>query len=132
MILVTVYKQSNYPVNARKVGKAVKETLKKQGIVSDSEVSVALLGREEVAKLAKKHLEEPINIAKDHPVLSFLSSEVERFFVFPPDGKIHLGEIVISYHQALETAKKTGRLLDEVVVELAVHGATHLVGIHHE
>ncbi len=132
MISVSVYKQSNYPVSAKKVRAALRKLLEKEGIVSESEVSVAVVGRKKVTSLVQKYFTEPPNLASSHPVLSFPASETKKPFIYPPDGKIHLGEIVISYPQAVELAKKKGKLLDEVVCELAKHGALHLLGRHHE
>jgi ssRNA-specific RNase YbeY (16S rRNA maturation enzyme) len=45
---------------------------------------------------------------------------------------MHLGEIVISFPFVVEEARENGKLIDDVAVSLAEHGALHLVGIHHD
>jgi probable rRNA maturation factor len=132
MIKVSVYKQSNYPVNVKKLREVMTETFERNGMISDSEVSVAIVGEKKMMEFGQKYLKEDSLQARQHPVLSFPDSEIQGFFVFPPDGKIHLGEVVISYPKAVEEARKRGKLVEEVILELAKHGALHLVGIHHD
>ena len=131
MISISVYKQSNYPVSPKKIKDSVKTIFVENGIVSDAEVSVAIVSDKEIEKLANKYLGEYGAEAKDHPVLSFPTGEITKPFVFP-DSTLHLGEIVISFHWVIRESKKTGKLVDEIACELAVHGALHLVGIHHD
>ncbi len=128
MIQVTVSKESNFPVKAEKIKEIVKKTLGDNGIVSDSEVSVAIVHRKKMQEYVDKYYDDH----DDHPVLSFPSNEVEGQFVFPPDGKMHLGEIVVSYDWCTDESNKTGKLVEEIVLELTEHGCLHLLGIHHD
>jgi probable rRNA maturation factor len=128
MIKVNVSKQSNYPVSSALLKNKLKAFLAKKGIVSDCEVGIAIVGEAKMLELAKKYL----NDGSLHNVLSFTENELKGNFVYPPDGKIYLGEIVVCYPQALEEAKKEGKLLDGKVYELVEHAAFHLLGIHHE
>ncbi|KKS80772.1 MAG: seg [Candidatus Woesebacteria bacterium GW2011_GWC1_43_10b] len=130
MIDVSVYKQGNYPIGVKKIKDTVKQTLESQGVVSDSQVEIAIVGQKKMAELIKEFYQEDKDLYA-HPVLSFPASETQGQFVFPPDGKIHLGEVVVSYPLALEITKKENRLIDEVVSELVEHGMLHLLGIHH-
>jgi len=130
MIDVSVYKQGNYPIGVKKIKDTVKQTLESQGVVSDSQVEIAIVGQKKMAELIKEFYQEDKDLHA-HPVLSFPASETQGQFVFPPDGKIHLGEVVVSYPLALEITKKENRLIDEVVLELVEHGMLHLLGIHH-
>jgi probable rRNA maturation factor len=128
MVKVSVTKQSNYPVGVAVIKKKLAAFLLKQGIVSDAEVSVALVGEKKMLELGKQYLKD-----KDlHNVLSFTPNEVKGQFVFPPDKLIHLGEIVVCYPKAVEESKVENVLIDERVYELVEHGALHLLGIHHE
>jgi probable rRNA maturation factor len=126
MIKVRVKKQSNYPISSKKIREVLKDFLASHGIVSDAEVSVALVGEEKMLEIGKKFLKDK----EIHNVLSFTSDEAG--FVYPPDGKIHLGEIVVCYPKVFEEAKKEGKLIEEKVIELVSHGALHLLGIHHD
>lgn len=132
MISVSVYKQSNYPVSVKKIKEAVESVVAANGIVSNCDVSVAIVGEKYVADLAKKYMGDSDKEAREHPVLSFPVSELEGTFIFPPEDTIHLGEILVSYPRAVDDAKKSGKLIDDVVCELARHGALHLMGIHHD
>ena len=67
-----------------------------------------------------------------HSVLAFTPEETKKKFVYPPDGIIHLGEIIICYPFIVGEARKKGKLIDDVLTELAQHSALHLMGIHHE
>lgn len=136
MIKVLVSKQSNYPVSSVLIKNKLKKFLKDSKIVSDSEVSVALVSEQRMLELAKMYLKEVSTIP--HNVLSFPSSEdggsrtkSEDKFTFPPDGKIYLGEIVVCYPKAVEEAKREDKLIKDKVIELVEHGALHLIGIHH-
>ena len=128
MINVSVYKQGNYPVNSKKVKDIIKKTLTENGIQSDTEVDVAIVGREKMDELNEKYYKDEVF---EHPIFTFPSAEGD-LFDFPPDGKLHIGQIVINYPMALATAKEKNKLIDDVVCELAIHGSLHLIGVHHE
>lgn len=127
MIKVSITKQSNYPVKSTVIKKKLAEFLAKSGIVSNAEVSVAIVGEAKMMELGKKYLKDH----KLHNVLSFTPTEVKDF-VYPPDGTLHLGEIIVCYPLAVKEAGEENVLTDERVYELVEHGALHLLGIHHE
>ena len=128
MIKVNVKKQSNYPIDTVKLKRHIKNFLARKGIVSDSELSIALVGKKKMLDLSKQYMKDN----KAHKVLSFVADEVQDNFVYPPNGKIHLGEIVVCYPEAFDEAKSQGVRIDDKVVELVEHGALHLMGEHHE
>jgi rRNA maturation RNase YbeY len=128
MIKVFVTKQSNYPVKTPYIKKKLSDFLTRNGIVSDAEVSVAIVGEKRMHEIAWKYLKDK----ELHNVLSFVPSESKGNFVYPPDGKIHLGEIVVCYQEAVREAQEENVLIDERVYELVEHGALHLLGVHHE
>jgi rRNA maturation RNase YbeY len=127
MIQISIYKEGNFSVNSKKVKDIVKKTLIENGIVSDCVVDIAIVGEKKMDELNKKYYKDKVYM---HPVFTF-PNEQSFDFNFPPDEKIHLGQIVISYPMAKETANEKSKLLDDVVCELAKHGSLHLVGIHH-
>jgi len=49
-----------------------------------------------------------------------------------PDDWWYLGDVVISYPQALKQAQEHNLLVDEEIDRLVEHGVLHLLGIHHE
>ena len=52
-------------------------------------------------------------------------------FVEAPDDVLHLGDIVVSYPQAVLEATEENKLVDDQIVYLVLHGLDHLLGIHH-
>ncbi len=129
MIKVYVKKTSSAGVSTPKLKNALKKFLEKNGIFSDAVVEVAIVGEKKMLELAKTYLDED-NVL--HNVLSFPTSETKGQFVTPPDGFMHLGEIVVCYPQAVREANDEGKRIDEKVIELVEHSALHLLGIHHD
>lgn len=128
MVKVLLTKQSNYPVRSSEIKRKLSAFFEKKGVVSDAEVSVALVGEKKMLALGKSYLKDN----KLHNVLSFLPEETQKHFVLPPDGKIYLGEIVVCYPKAVSEAKMENVLIGKRVYDLIEHGAMHLMGIHHE
>ena len=129
MIKVYVKKKSNYPVNVPQIKKTLRDFLTKEGIVSDADVTVAIVGEKIMLDLARKYLKERGVL---HNVLSFPFSDADVEFKLPVGNVIHLGDIVICYPKVVEEAKAEGRLIDDKVTELVKHGALHLMGKHHD
>src|SRR4030042_369447 len=141
MISISVKKQGNFSVSAKKIKDFLREYFQKSGIVSDAEVSVAIVGKEKMLNIQKRYFREddptsPFGFrgaSKNlHNVLSFTEDEMHEKFVYPPDGKVYLGEIILCYPKIFEEAKIEGKMIEEKVLELIEHGADHLLGKHHE
>lgn len=129
MIKVYVKKQSNYPVDTPALKSSLKKFLEKEGIVSDAVINVWIVGKSKMIEIAKDYLNED-NVL--HNVLSFPASETKEDFVYPPDDRLHLGEIMICYPKVFEEAQIENKRIDQKVQELAHHGALHLMGKHHD
>ncbi len=127
MVKVLITKQSNFPVKVTTIKKKLAKFFMSQGIVSDAEVSVAIVGEDKMIQIGTRYLKDK----KLHNVLSFTPTEVKNF-VYPPDGTIHLGEIMVCYPVAAREAGEENKLVDEKIYELIEHGGMHLLGIHHE
>ena len=125
MIKVNIYKQSNYPVKSSDIKKKLSKFFEGHGIVSEADVNISLVGEKKMLDLGKKYL----NDSKIHNVLSF---EPSNEFIYPPDGKIHLGEIIVCFPVAVRQAKDENVLINKKVYELIEHGAAHLLGEHHD
>lgn len=128
MIHVDVEKESKFPVSSKKIKDVVTKTLTDNGIVSDAEVSVVVVKRSTMQEYVDKYYDDK----EDHPVLSFPSQEVEGQFVFPPNEKLYLGEIIISYDWCVDEAARRSRIPEDLAIEMAEHGSLHLLGIHHD
>jgi probable rRNA maturation factor len=128
MIKVLITKQSNYPVKVTEIKKKLADFFATQGIVSDATVSVAIVGEKKMMEIGNKFLKDK----KLHNVLSFVTEEARGEFIYPPDGVIQLGDIVVCYPLAVREAVTENVLIDERVYELVEHAALHLMGIHHK
>lgn len=129
MIRVNIKKQGNFPVSSIKIKKSLTELFLGEGIVSNADINVLIVGKSQMDKLGKKYLSknEPL-----HNVLSFVESESGGNFVNPPDNILHLGNIALCYPLAVKEAGEEGLLTEEKVIELLKHASYHLLGKHHE
>lgn len=128
MIKVIITKQSNYPVKSADIKRKLAKFFIDQGMVSDAEVFVAIVGEKKMMEIGNKFLKDK----KLHNVLSFVPEEEKEAFVYPPGAPINLGEIVVCYPLAVKEAISENVLIDERVYELIEHGGLHLMGIHHK
>ena len=128
MIKVNITKQSNYPIKNAAIKKKLAKFFSDHGIVSDAEVSVAIVGEKKMTEIGKKFLKD----GKLHNVLSFVPEEEKTGFVYPPGTPINLGEIVVCYPLVVKEAIKENVLIDERIYELIGHAGLHLMGIHHK
>lgn len=105
------------PVSAERIEAAVRHVLRAEG-VDAAEISVALVGDDEIAALNQQYLshEGPTDVISFH-----LHEEGE-----PP-----LGDVYVGVDQAARQAAAFGAAADEEVLRLAVHGTLHVLGYEH-
>jgi len=65
-------------------------------------------------------------------VASNADQKSDEPFVNAPDGVRHLGEVIISYPQALKQAQQQGQSVVRELALLIVHGTLHLLNYDHE
>jgi probable rRNA maturation factor len=109
----------------------VERVLLIQGVGANVELSLVVTGQEKVQELNRRYRGED----KPTDVLSFyLTPAVEdaRSFVAPPDGLCHLGEVLISYPQAVVQAQEHRHSINRELAILVVHGVLHLLGCDHD
>ena len=111
--------------------RVVEHSFAAQDIGSEVELGLLITDDETVRKLNQKYrgVDEPTD------VLSF--AFVERKpgsspFITPPDGLLHLGEVVISYPQAVRQAEENNHKVEEEIALLVIHGILHLLGYEHD
>jgi probable rRNA maturation factor len=130
MITVLFQTESHFPVNRKKVIEAVTEALTPQ-MKRHTEISVSIVGDRRMRQLNKQY--RNIDVTTD--VLSFPlndpSEKPDAPFIDTPDGILRLGDIIVSFPQAVEEAREENRLVDDQIVVLVLHGLNHLLGIHH-
>ncbi len=131
MITILFQTETHYPVNRKKI-KAALSSILLHTIHRDTEVSVAIVGDRRMRELNRTF--RKIDATTD--VLSFPLSDPlygqGQSFVDAPDNILRLGDIIISYPQAVATASEEKKMVDDVIVFLALHGLDHLLGIHHD
>lgn len=120
---MTVTKMSKRLPNSRAIRRAVNEllALEFKGV---PEVSVLLCSDWQMQELNRQYR------GKDAPtdVLSFSQDAVER----SPEGRVLLGDVVVSLDTADKQARERGHDLETECVLLALHGTLHLLGYDDE
>ena len=102
-----------------------------QSVDSKAELGLVIANQEKVQQLNRNYL------GKDAPtdVLAFsmlpgpLTTPV---FVQPPDETLHLGEVIISYPQAVIQAEEHQHSIKKEIAILIIHGVLHLLGYEHD
>lgn len=133
MVKVDVLADSKFPVNRKAIRERVFEVLEKMEMNGQITVSVLVVGDRKMRSLNKKYRK----LNKTTDVLSFPTNDPSQpiddgGFLQAMDLGVHLGDIVVSYPQAVIIASEKNRLLDEVVGDLVEHGMMHLLGYHHD
>lgn len=118
-------------VNGGWVRRIARQVLKAEGVAPPYEISLVFTDSETVQRLNRDYrgVDEPTD------VLAFYMlphKEADSSFALPPDGVTRLGEVIISYPQAAEQAKKQGHSPETELALLIVHGILHLLGYDHE
>lgn len=132
MITVLFQSESHYPANRKVITEAITKALeqKMKGSLS-VEVSVTIVGDRKMRQLNKAYRQ--IDATTD--VLSFPQNDPSQkslaSFVESPDGVLRLGDIVLSFPQVVAEAAEENKMVDDMMVFLALHGLDHLLGIHH-
>lgn len=131
MIKVSIYNQDQYKIPSQKVKNKLEEVLARGGIVTAT-VSLAFVDDDKIEDLVEKYYKGDPESKYYHPILTFPNREANGKFVVGNDNTEDLGEIVISYPQALQRARDENRTVEEVVLSLVEHGTLHLLGHHHD
>lgn len=130
MISVLFQTETHYPVNRKKIKQAIVTALEPQ-VKRDTEVSVSIVGDRRMKQLNQQY--RKVDATTD--VLSFPLNEStvnNAPFIEPPDGILRLGDIIVSYPQAVSQAGEENAMVDDTIIALTLHGLNHLLGIHHE
>lgn len=109
------------------------EVLLAEGTDPVSELGLVITDQEKIQELNLVHLgeDEPTDVLS-FPMLPDSGDEEDSVdFVTPPDGIAHLGEVIISYPQAVIQAEERGHSVQKEVATLIIHGVLHLLGYDH-
>lgn len=130
---IDIKADSKYPIDRKKIRASIDRVLVDRGVHEKVYVSVSVVGDRKMRFLNKKYRDK--DYATD--VLSFPTFDPtqafeEAGFSHPETVGRNLGDIVVSYPQAVLIAARTNQMLDEVISFLVEHSVLHLLGIHHD
>lgn len=137
MINIIVSSDPRYSINKAAIRTVVLEVLQRHRIFGRVEIGISIVGDRKMHELNKRY--RGIDTTTD--ILSFALEDLNPGylqhipkigFVASPDKVLRVGDIVISYPQALEDASIDGISIDEEIRNLVEHGLGHLLGIHHD
>jgi probable rRNA maturation factor len=132
-INISIKRNMDLPVDKNWLERIARRVLEDESIAASAEMGLLITDSKTIQKLNR------IYRGQDKPtdVLAFqmtpdMNQEPEGSFVSPPDGIRHLGEVVISYPQAVKQAQEQGHGVTRELALLIVHGILHLLGYDHE
>lgn len=131
MVTVLIKTDSHYNVDRQRIKKVIETFLSEKKFKGKVEISINIVGDRKMREMNKIFR----GIDETTDVLSFPLQEEKRAdapFIDPPDEILRLGDILISYPQAVDDAGVEDKLVDEKIDELVRHSMDHLMGIHHE
>jgi probable rRNA maturation factor len=113
-----------------------RQVLAAEAVSPDAELSLVITGQERVQQLNRDDLgrDRPTDVLA-FSMLAGLPAEGEADtlpFVAPPDGVLHLGEVIIAYPQAVIQAEEHRHPVTKEVALLVIHGILHLLGYDDE
>ena len=131
------------PVSGRRVRRVAECALAVGAPSSSGGLSVVIADDETVRDLNRRHrgLDETTDVLSfsfthqgeyhgDGPSVSRWPEDAD--FVLPPGEGAGLGEVVVSYPQAVRQARESGHALERELGLLVCHGVLHLLGYDHE
>jgi probable rRNA maturation factor len=113
------------------VRRIAQTVLKSEGVAPPYEVGLVFTDSETVKQLNRDYR----GVDEHTDVLAFCmipQKEADSSFALPPDGVTRLGEVIISYPQAVEQAREQGHSTEKELALLIIHGILHLFDYDHE
>lgn len=137
MVNIIVSSDPRYDINKADVRSVVLAVLQKHRVSGRVEVGVNIIGDRKMHQLNQKYrgidsTTDVLSFALEDPNTGNLAHLPRVGFVSSPDKWLRLGDIVISYPQAIEDASLDGVSVDGEIRFLVEHGVDHLLGIHHQ
>lgn len=135
MFNIIINSDPRYNINKTGIQAVAAQVLRKLHISGKIELGINIVGDRKMHELNRKYR----GLSTTTNVLSFALEDssptnlqhVPRIgFVAAPDKWLRLGDIVISYPQAVEDASLDGISVDAEIKTLVEHGLNHLLGIH--
>lgn len=136
MINIIISSDPRYRVNRDVIRAAVEAALIRHHILGKVEVGVSVVGDRKMHELNRKFrgidsTTDILSFPLEDPNPGSLQHIPRIGFVASPDKMLRLGDIVISYPEAIEDASADEISVDEEIRNLVEHGVNHLLGLHH-
>ena len=111
----------------------VEKVLIDQGVDSRAELGLVMVGQARIRQLNLSYLgqDEPTDVLSFSMLAEPSGAEIAPF-VAPPDGIKHLGEVIISYPQAVIQAAEHRHSVQREIATLLIHGVLHILGFDHD
>jgi probable rRNA maturation factor len=118
-------------VNRGWVKKIVRQVLQAEGVAPPYDVGLVFADSDAVKQLNRDYrkVDETTDVLAFHMLPQ---KGADPSFALPPDGVTRLGEVIISYPQAVAQAKEYGHSPERELALLVIHGILHLMGYDHE
>ena len=110
------------------------QALVAQDADSRLELGLVITGQERVQQLNRSYLgrDEPTDVLAFSMLPEPSAGGDLTPFVQPPDAVLHLGEVIISYPQAVIQAEEHQHSIKKEIAILIIHGVLHLLGYEHD
>ena len=109
-----------------------------EGVEPSAELDLVITDQAKVQQLNLSYLErdEPTDVLAfsmlPEPIAEGEIQKDTSPFVVPPDGVTRLGEVIISYPQAVVQAEEHRHSIKKEIAILIIHGVLHLLGYDHD
>ena len=110
-----------------------RQVLAIENVDPKAELSLVIVDQEKISQLNSTYLgkDEPTDVLS-FPMFYGQSGKENTTFVSPPDETQHLGEVIISYPQAVIQANEHQHPVKEELAILVIHGVLHLLDYEHD
>lgn len=139
MVNVLISADSRYQIDKDFLRQVTISALNARRVKGKIEVSITLVGDRAMTDLNRKYLKrdktcEILIFPQEEitPVRQFLGTGKSAGFVKIPDKILRLGDIVISYPQALTQAAQSSTPIEEELQDVVEYGIDCLLGIRNE
>ena len=111
----------------------IEKILTVENVPGTVEISLVITGQDQIQALNRDYrgIDQPTDVLS-FSMLENKEGEDQTAFVGPPDGLLHLGEVIISYPQTVLQAVERGYSIQKEMIALIIHGVLHILGYDHE
>lgn len=119
-------------ITQRRLRNIAEHALKAEKTGANVEMGILITNQENIRTLnmTYRDINEPTDVLSFYMIPQ--TEQEGDIFINPPDNVKHIGEVVISYPQAVKQARENRHTVQKEITVLLVHGILHLLGYDHE